>query len=908
MTSCIVGREGELASLRRFLEQEPAGPAALVLEGEAGIGKSTLWLAVVESAHERGLRVLSSRPAESERDLTFAGLGDLFESALAEIVPALPTPRRQVLEAALLLSDATYAADARALAVAVRNSLEILAAAGPLVVAVDDVQWFDRSSMNAVSFAFRRLEEPVFLVVARRVGEGIDRSELELALPEDSVQVLPVGPLSVGALQRLVYERLGRALSRPTQLRIHEISGGNPFYALEVARALDQDLDPAQPLPVPENLEDLVSDRIAGLPPSTRDALAIAWASGNPTLDLLRSAHVDEAALEPALAAHVVEWQSGVIAFTHPLFGSVLNQRRSVPAQRATHRRLADVVDDPLEAARHLALATETPDPGIASALENAAAIAADRAAMATSVELHEHALRLTVPDDEEDRDRRTMAAAHAHAATGDIARARVLAQELCERAAPGAAHAEALELASDLAESQQEMIALRRAALREAVEDPALQARLHAWLAWVVRFQESLGVAEEHAQASLELAERLDDDGLHAQALAALSAVRFHLGRADALELGEKAYELAPAAEPRGLMDVTLNFTSTLIWSGHVERARFMLERLLEHWSERDENEAGAIVWRLIFVELAQGRLHEAEDYAERAREISILYGDRDVAPNVVAVAFVAAWRGQLDRGRELAQQGLERSKRDDPWFAAYFKGLLGSVALWSGDAQRAVEHFAAAEAARSRFGSAEPNLARWRADYVEALLELGRVEEAVAVLDPWEADAARLGRGVVLAQALRCRGLMAATRGDLNAAASLLEDAARLHDEVGDPLGRGRALLSLGVVRRRLKQKRAAREAITEAAGIFETCGAELWAERARAELGHVGGRMRESGLTPAEARVAALVVQGRTNREVAAVLVLGERTVEAHLTHIYAKLGVRSRTELARTLGSS
>jgi DNA-binding CsgD family transcriptional regulator len=189
-----------------------------------------------------------------------------------------------------------------------------------------------------------------------------------------------------------------------------------------------------------------------------------------------------------------------------------------------------------------------------------------------------------------------------------------------------------------------------------------------------------------------------------------------------------------------------------------------------------------------------------------------------------------------------------------------------------------------------------------------VEALLELGRVEEAVAVLDPWEADAARLGRGVVLAQALRCRGLMAATRGDLNAAASLLEDAARLHDEVGDPLGRGRALLSLGVVRRRLKQKRAAREAITEAAGIFETCGAELWAERARAELGHVGGRMRESGLTPAEARVAALVVQGRTNREVAAVLVLGERTVEAHLTHIYAKLGVRSRTELARTLGSS
>ena len=904
----MVGREGELASLRRFLEQEPEGPVALLLEGEAGIGKSTLWLAAVEYARELGLRVLSSRPAESERDLAFAGLGDLFESALGEIVPALPPPRRQALEAALLLGDATYTADARALAVAVRNSLEILAAAGPLVVAVDDVQWFDRSSMNAVSFAFRRLEEPVVLVLARRVGEGIDRSELELSLAEDSVRMLPVGPLSVGALQGLVHEHLGRAFSRPTLLRIHEISGGNPFYALELARALGQDVDPAQPLPVPEKLEDLVSDRLAGLPPRTRDALAIAWASGNPTLDLLRSAHVDEAALEPALSAHVVEWQSGVIAFTHPLFGSVLYQRRSATEQRATHHRLADVVDDPLDAARHLALATESPDPGIASALESAAAIAADRAAMATSVELHEHALRLTVPDDGEDLDRRTMAAARAHAATGDLARARVLAQALCDRASSGAGYAAALELASDIADSHRETIALRRAALGEAVEDPALQARLHAWLAWAVRFDESLGVAEEHAQASLVLAERLDDDGLHAQALAALSAVRFHLGRADALEIGEKAYDLAPAADPRGLMDVTLNFASTLIWSAHVERARAMLEPLLEHWSERDEGETGQIVWRLAFVELAQGRLHAAEDYADRAREIGILYDARDAAPNVVAVSFVAAWRGQLDRARELAEQGLEQSKSGDPWFVSHSEGLLGSVALWSGDAQRAVEHFAAAEKARSRFGSREPNLARWRADYVEALLELGHVEQAVAVLDPWEADAARLGRGVVLAQVLRCRGLMAAARGDIDAAALLLEDAVELHDELSDPLGRARTLLSLGVVRRRLKQKRAAREAIEEAAQIFEECGAEWWAERARSEQGHVGGRMREIGLTPAEARVAALVVEGRTNREVAAALVLGERTVEAHLTHIYAKLGVRSRTELARTFGSS
>jgi DNA-binding CsgD family transcriptional regulator len=877
-----------------------------VLEGEAGIGKSTLWVAAVESARHLGFRVLSSQPAESEGDLAFAGLGDLFESALGEIVPALAAPRRQALEAALLLGDATFAADARALAVAVRDSLEILAAAGPLVVAVDDVQWFDRSSMNTLSFAFRRLETPVVLVLARRLGEGIDRSELELALPEDSVQVLPVGPLSVGALQGLVHERAGRVFSRPALLRVHELSGGNPFYALELARALEPDVDSSQPLSVPETLEDLVSDRLAGLPLRTRDALAIAWASGTPTLDLLRSAHVDDAALEPALAAHVIEWQAGVVTFTHPLFGSVLHQRLPAARQRATHRRLAGVVDDPLEAARHLALATESPDPGIASALERAAAIAAGRAAMATSVELYEHALRLTAPDDEEALDRRTMAAARAHAATCDLARATALAHALCDRAAPGVRHAEALEFASDLAHSPREAIALRRAALGEAVEDPALQARIHASLAWAVRFCETLGVAEEHAHASLALAERLDDDGLRAQALAALSAARFHLGRADALELGKKAYELAPAAGPSGLMDVALNFASTLIWSAHVEQARVMLEPLLEHWSKRDEWEEGAIVWRLTFVELARGRLHAAEDYAERAREIRLAYGDRDAAANLVAVALVEAWRGRLDRARELAEEGLDVALGGDPWFVSYFEGLLGTVALWSRNAQRAVERFAAAETARSRFGSREPNLARWRADYVEALLELGHVEEAVSILDPWEADAARLGRGVVLAQALRLRGLVAAAQGEIDAAASLLEDAVALHDELGDPLGRGRALLSLGGVRRRRKQKRAAREAIEEAAQIFGNCGAEWWAERARSEQGHVGGRMREIGLTPAEARVAALVVEGRTNREVAAALVLGERTVEAHLTHIYAKLGVRSRIELAHTLG--
>jgi DNA-binding CsgD family transcriptional regulator len=168
---------------------------------------------------------------------------------------------------------------------------------------------------------------------------------------------------------------------------------------------------------------------------------------------------------------------------------------------------------------------------------------------------------------------------------------------------------------------------------------------------------------------------------------------------------------------------------------------------------------------------------------------------------------------------------------------------------------------------------------------------------------VDAWEEDAERVGREWVLAHVARSRGLISAAEGDAERAGAELERAADLHAQVGDPYGEARALLALGIVRRRARQKRPAREAIEDALAGFERLGAAFWAEKARGELGRIGGRRREHGLTPAERRVAVLVAQGSTNREVAAALFLGERTVASHLTHIYAKLGVRSRTELAR-----
>src|SRR5205823_5256687 len=217
----IVGREAELASLNAFIDETEGGAAALVLEGEAGVGKSTLWGAAVEHARARGLTVLSSRPAEAERGLGNVGLGDLLEGVVDDVLPDLLTPRRRALQVALLREEAAGdPVDRRTLAVAVRDALHLLSERTPTLIAVDDVQWFDPFSSRALAFALRRLDgSPVKLLLARRLGEGAPQLELERGLGSDRVRQLVVGPLSVGAVHRFLRTRLGTSFPRQTLLR-----------------------------------------------------------------------------------------------------------------------------------------------------------------------------------------------------------------------------------------------------------------------------------------------------------------------------------------------------------------------------------------------------------------------------------------------------------------------------------------------------------------------------------------------------------------------------------------------------------------------------------------------------------------------------------------------------------------
>jgi DNA-binding CsgD family transcriptional regulator len=900
----IVGREAELASLDAYIGEVEGGAADLVLEGEAGIGKTTLWGAGVERARARGLTVLSSRPAEAERGLGNVGLGDLLEGIVDDVLPELLTPRRRALQVALLREEASGdPVDRRTLAVAVHDALRLLSERGPTLIAVDDVQWLDPSSSRALGFAIRRLDaSPLILLLARRPVEGACPSELERALDADRVRRLMVGPLSVGALHRFLHDRLRKSFPRQTLLRVHERSGGNPFFALELARVLPADVDPVQPLPVPETLEEVVGARISALPAAARDALALAAAVGTASVSLLERAGVAPDALDVAVAARVIEREDGMIRFSHPLLSSVLYDGLG-EGRRAVHARIAELVADPVLRARHVALSTDTPDSDVARLLDDAATLASDRGASAATAELAEQALRLTPPDLVDARRRRALAAAYAHLAAGEWTRARSLTTDLLA-GTRGPLRAEALVL---LAEFRHDNLAVPvlEEALRHAVSSPRLQALIQIRLAAAERFRKGFAGALEGTRAALVLADRIGDDGLRFKALAQLSWLGGMVGDAEAPAYRARALEVATASgDARLLREANALAWRMFIDSSGTEAARVTLEQEHRRWQERDELFDAQVVWELSWLELWAGRWERAAAHAARARDIGLQYGvekNQDYIPS----AWVALHRGQLELARQEADRGLKLCEEQIGLSPPLLQAVPGLVALWGGDAAAGADCLERADRQAQVLGWGSPDARPWTADYAEALLELGRVDEAVRVVDRWEADATRLGRDRVLAHVTRCRGLVAAARGAVDEATSLLELAVARHHEVGDVFGGARALLALGMILRRARQKRAARDAIGAALGDFEDLGAATWVERARDELGRIGGRTREEGLTAAERRVAALVAAGRTNREVAEQLFLGERTVAGHLTRVYAKLGVRSRTELARRL---
>lgn len=913
-TMPLIGRHAQLAVVDEFLDPAHPGVRALIVEGEAGIGKTVLWREAIERARRSGYRVLSSRAAGPEMQLALAALADLLHSVVHEIVESLPAPQRRALSVALLLEDAhDEAADERVLGAAFLASVRLLARDGPLLIALDDVQWLDAPSAWVLEFALRRLDsEPVRVVASKRTADSKGSfTDLTAALDRDRVERLELGPLTVAAVYELIKTRLGLVLPRPTLVRVHETSGGNPFFALQLAEAIQRsgsDAAPSAVLRVPRQLRGLVANRLGGLSAPTRSTLLHVAALARPSLAVLAAAEEQDAAsrsLDEAEAANVVEIIGNEVRFTHPLLASVHYSSATAVQRRAAHARLSKVVTDPEERARHRALAATGADSDVAIALDNAADRARARGAPAAAADLLDLALTLTPHQDRSSLRRRCAEAADAYFAAGDVRRASELLENALETAPRGPGRADILHRLAIVTRMVDGARALEHLqdADSEAEGDKALRARILCSLShWVFAHQIGFEAMEAAARRAVALAEQADDKEVLSLALGQLAKILFMRG----LEMPTGLMERAVALEQQtGTIRVeedsgaSIDYATMLVYTGKFDQARGLLHQLCEHARQAGDSALAYPLHLLAYVHFFAGRWDDAEAAARGALEVALESGrESEEVGARSALGLVEGGRGNVEVARQHLELGLAAAERSGRGARAP-RTALGVLELSLGDPESAWRWLEPAVARLVLFGVQVPRPEV--AFAIEALIELGRVDEARRLLEPFEERAAALDHRWACAVAARCRGLLLA-RASLADGETALREVAEMAETVGVPLEVGRSLLTLGNVQRRLGHKQRARATLTEAVSVFASLGAAVWADRARREIGRIGGRVpHDHELSATEREIVELVRAGRSNKEIAAALHLSVKTVEWNLSKIYRKLGVPSRTAL-------
>lgn len=902
----MVGRERELGVVLRFLSGDAGAGAALVLEGEAGIGKTVLWEASLDAARERGARVLVARASEEEARFGFAGLTDLLEGVEPEILGDLPGPQRRALEIALLRREADRVSDARAASAAVLGVLRALAGAGTVVVAVDDVGWLDSESAGLLRFAARRLaNEPVrFLFTCRGSPERPVLLEWGLA-----AERLVIAPLSFGATCRMWGARLGVTLSRPVSRRLYDTAGGNPLFALELARAVavrGGAIPVSGDIPLPAAIEIALSDRLGSMTELARQALLAVELSGAVRAGELAGV-VTEVALEQAVDAELLRRDGERLRLAHPLFGAVAATRSKPAERREMHRRLASVAHDAERRAHHLAMAMPGQDAEAAMAVAAAAAAARRRGSAATAAALGEQALRLT-PSGASEHALRLIAAADHHNAAGNLLRSTELLLPALEAMPPGSLRASALLLLADGttgdADTRDRYLI---GALEEAADDRALRARVLSTLALNAGLARVADVrrAYDRAQEAVGLAAAVGDPGGELEALAALLWLcnLRGLSSEDVLARCETLDSEMPMPVHNSVERAR---AVRLIWRGELAAARTILAELLAVADERDETESHFVIrLQLCELELRAGGWGSVQELLE---EWSLQREEAAGSPAAFArcVALAAAGRGKVDEARRAAEDAVAAAEAIGvAWHRLEALRAGGVAELLAGDAAAAADKLRVVWNHTRTQGVEDPGAFPVAPDLVEALCTLEALDEAAEVTATLIASAERQDHAWGRATATRCHGLLAlARREDANAAAAL-EHAVADYEALGMPFDQARALTALGTAYRRMRRRADARGVLEQAAEILERLGSPGWAQRTRQELGRIGGRRRTGRLTPAEQRVAELVSQGKANKQIAAELVVTVGTVEGHLTQIYATLGVRSRGELMRLL---
>jgi DNA-binding CsgD family transcriptional regulator len=901
----ILGRDRELGIISDLVASANEGGGALLIRGDAGIGKSALLERAIELARAGGTRIVRTTGVRTETNLPFAGLHQLLQPILARL-DTLPKPQYAAIAGAFGLVEGA-AEDPFLIALATLTLLADAATRGPILIVVDDAQWLDRPSSDALAFVARRLgEDPLVMVVGLRDGES---SPIEAA----GIAELALEPLSDPDGRDMV-SNLAPDLGAPVRDRIVREAAGNPLALAELSRTIRDNPVSADPIPevLPLNarLERTFAAQADDLPDATQWLILIAALDDRDGLaEIVAAAGVPDSAIASAVDARLVEVDASSVRFRHPLIRSAIQQRATATDRSRAHAAIARVVDDVDRAAWHHAAATDLPDESVAMLLDDAADRAMRRGALTVAVAALERAAALS--PDGRGRGTRLLRAADV---ANEIGRMDVIGRLLAEA---------------------------------EPIDVPALEERRQAWLTALALSGPRSPREQANLQAVIDAAQRAGEDG---QADLGLALLQFASSRSwwidPGVEIRSRIAATAQALAPES-DDARVIFIRSIAPEGQVDE-------LIEHLVERcrsPERETGPDARRLATAALWVGALDVAVDFFTAsiaalrdegrlgllARSLTIrafssvhlgalVSASSDIdegfrlgvetrQPFYVATANVAqsiylAFRGDVD-GAETRMSEGERVV-----LAARTQGVLAE----SRHARAIIDlaagrHDDAYEQLRHLFDPSHESYQKtytgWAiADYADAAVATGHHQEAQTVLSGLEADAVRMRMPWWRIGVAYGRAVVAANAADAPAAESAFA-MARAMDLARWPFARARLSLAYGTWLRRQRRIAESRAELRSARDLLDAIGVRYLADRAQQELGASGEATRHRGidvldqLTPQELQIARLAAEGLSNREIGSRLYLSHRTVGSHLYRVFPKLGITSRGQLHSAL---